>query len=547
MSEPPPRVNPALDLLSPKFDPCIALAAEHVPVPCPDVRPLNNINECRRLLPESSAAAINPGDLGHLRPGSKHALAPKTANEKGATAAGTAPEAKKARGPAKLADVWRRNCHDGVSVMLRKLRQRRVRVIVSREDGVRGMMEGRLELYDAHLNLVLRDVREEFVELSLGGAGATCASSGGGAPCVWRSRRLAHVLLRGDSVVSVSTLPAEPTTKAAAAALWVRSGESARRSQLRSRGLPVPTAEEHGAWNRPMPPEAWLAAAVQAGLSATAPLTSHAWHRAPSRALGQRAPPSSSTYSTAAVGGTTANGATAAVGGTTANGATAAAGGTTAKGATAAAGGTSASGVTVATPTGRWGAESLGAVGIRAPATSTAHCLPSTSAEHCLSPWAPVGAQPAAATMGAATAAAATAAAATAAAATAAAATAAAATAPPEPWAPWAYGAEAFDADQYELGVAVDGAAAAAVVAAEDEMEEGDEEWGEEEEGEEEEGEDEDEGEDGEEQEEEAGANDDQRQAAAAATEIEMRGPEADQSIYLDEHLAALCPWAADS
>jgi len=520
MSEPPPRVNPALDLLSPKFDPCIALAAEHVPVPCPDVRPLNNINECRRLLPESSAAAINPGDLGHLRPGSKHALAPKTANEKGATAAGTAPEAKKARGPAKLADVWRRNCHDGVSVMLRKLRQRRVRVIVSREDGVRGMMEGRLELYDAHLNLVLRDVREEFVELSLGGAGATCASSGGGAPCVWRSRRLAHVLLRGDSVVSVSALPAEPTTKAAAAALWVRSGESARRSQLRSRGLPVPTAEEHGAWNRPMPPEAWLAAAAQAGLSATAPLTSHAWHRAPSRALGQRAPPSSSTYSTAAVGGTTANGATVAVGGTTA------------KGATAAAGGTSARGVTVATPTGRWGAESLGAVGIRAPATSTAHCLPATSAEHCLSPWAPVGAQPAAAT---------------AAAATATAATAAAATAAHETWAPWAYGAEAFDADRYELGVAVDGAAAAAVVAAEDEMEEGDEEGGEEEEGEEEEGEEEDEGEDGEEQEEEAGANDDQRQAAAAATEIEMRGPEADQSICLDEHLAALCPWAADS
>ena len=521
MSEPPPRVNPALDLLSPKFDPCIALAAEHVPVPCPDVRPLNNINECRRLLPESSAAAINPGDLGHLRPGSKHALAPKTANEKGATAAGTAPEAKKARGPAKLADVWRRNCHDGVSVMLRKLRQRRVRVIVSREDGVRGMMEGRLELYDAHLNLVLRDVREEFVELSLGGAGATCASSGGGAPCVWRSRRLAHVLLRGDSVVSVSALPAEPTTKAAAAALWVRSGESARRSHLRSRGLPVPTAEEHGAWNRPMPPEAWLAAAAQAGLSATAPLTSHAWHRAPSRALGQRAPPSSSTNSTVAAGGTTANGATVAVGGTTA------------KGATAAAGGTSARGVTVATPTGRWGAECLGAVGMRAPATSTAHCLPATSAEHCLGPWAPVGAQPAAAT---------------AAAATATAATAAAATAAHETWAPWAYGAEAFDADQYELGMAVDGAAAAAVVAAEDEMEEGDEEGGEEEEGEEEEEEEEeDEGEDGEEQEEEAGANDDQRQAAAAATEIEMRAPEADQSICLDEHLAALCPWAADS
>ena len=55
MSVLPPR-DAALDLLSPKFDPCLALAADHVPVPCPDVRPLNNINECRRLLPESSAA-----------------------------------------------------------------------------------------------------------------------------------------------------------------------------------------------------------------------------------------------------------------------------------------------------------------------------------------------------------------------------------------------------------------------------------------------------------------------------------------------------------
>ena len=475
MSVLPPR-DAALDLLSPKFDPCLALAADHVPVPCPDVRPLNNINECRRLLPESSAAAILPGDLGHLRPGSKHALAPKTANGKGATAAGTAPEAKKARGPAKLADVWRRSCHDGASGMLRKLRQRRVRVIVSREDGVRGWMEGRLELYDAHLNLVLRDVREEFVELSQVDAGATCASgSVGGAPCVWRSRRLAQLLLRGDSVVSVSALPAEPTYKVAAAALWTRAGESARRSQLRSRGLPVPTAEEHGAWNRPMPPEAWLAAAVQAGLSATAPSTRHSWPCAPSRALGQRAQPSSSTHSTAAAVGTTANRAT------------------------AAAGGTFASGVPVVTPTARLlGAHCLGAVGIGAPATSTAHCL---------SPCAPVGALPAAATASAATAA-------------------------HEPWAPWVYGAEGFDADQYELGLAVDCAAAAAAVASEDD-EEGDDEEGDYEEGEE--------------QEEEAGANDDQQQAAADAAEIDMRATEADQSVSLDEHLAALCPRAADS
>ena len=113
-----------------------------------------------------------------------------------------------------------------------------------------------------------------------------------------------------------------------------------------------------------------------------------------------------------------------------------------------------------------------------------------------------------------------------------AAATASAATAAHEPWAPGVYGAEGFDADQYELGVAVDCAAAAAAVASEDD-EEGDDEEGEEQEGEE--------------QEEEAGANDDQQQAAADAAEIDMRAPEADQSVSLDEHLAALCPWAADS
>ena len=123
-----------------------------------------------------------------------------------------------------------------------------------------------------------------------------------------------------------------------------------------------------------------------------------------------------------------------------------------------------------------------------------------------------------------------------------AAATASAATAAHEPWAPWVYGAEGFDADQYELGLTVDCAAAAAAVASEDD-EEGDDEEGDDEEGEDEEGEEQ----EGEEQEEEAGANDDQQQAAADAAEIDMRAPEADQSVSLDEHLAALCPWAADS
>lgn len=47
--------DPRIDLFSPHFDADFALDSPLLSVPYPDVQPLNNLSECRRLLPSTSA------------------------------------------------------------------------------------------------------------------------------------------------------------------------------------------------------------------------------------------------------------------------------------------------------------------------------------------------------------------------------------------------------------------------------------------------------------------------------------------------------------
>jgi len=88
------------------------------------------------------------------------------------------------------------------------------------------VITGRLELFDHHLNLVLRDVHEEFVvEPPEGEADGTFA--------VWRARHVAQMLLRGDSVLSVSAMPAGKMPQAAKEMFLQRGGDAARRTRQR--------------------------------------------------------------------------------------------------------------------------------------------------------------------------------------------------------------------------------------------------------------------------------------------------------------------------
>jgi hypothetical protein len=60
-----------LDFCSPNFDPSRALAAERLQPPVPSARPLDNLHQCRRLLP--------PDHPDHLPPLAPPGAAPPSA------------------------------------------------------------------------------------------------------------------------------------------------------------------------------------------------------------------------------------------------------------------------------------------------------------------------------------------------------------------------------------------------------------------------------------------------------------------------------------
>ena len=145
-----------LDVLSPSFDPELALdspaLSEQLCALFPQARPLNNINEFRRLLPATAADAM--ATERHRRAGSSHALAPKMAAPEARPGVDTrTPDATKASaaessGRQKLTAQWREQFAEGPLGALGKLVQRRVRVVTRHESGLRGWCEGQLLLCD---------------------------------------------------------------------------------------------------------------------------------------------------------------------------------------------------------------------------------------------------------------------------------------------------------------------------------------------------------------------------------------------------------------
>ena len=161
------QMQKEFNLLSPDFDPELALSAAHVTVPFPAVQPLNNVAACKVLMPEVGTPA-------YLIEGSKHKRAQRPAAEAstenaaagpiddtssaGPSAAGQQPKAKP------LLAQWRESFVEGPLCLLRKLHHRPVRVLVRRQFGLRGWCEGQLQLFDRHMNLVLLEAVEHFVQ-----------------------------------------------------------------------------------------------------------------------------------------------------------------------------------------------------------------------------------------------------------------------------------------------------------------------------------------------------------------------------------------------
>ena len=196
----------ALDVLSPSFDPELGLASpalsEQLCALFPQARPLNNINEFRRLLPATAADSMATDY--HRRAGSAHALAPRVAAPEARPGVDTrTADATKANASAagsgrqKLTAQWREQFAEGPIGALGRLVKRRVRVVTRHESGLRGWCEGKLLLCDRRFDLLLADAVEHFVAESAADHGRQ-----------WQERRSPQLLLRGDGIISVCELTA---------------------------------------------------------------------------------------------------------------------------------------------------------------------------------------------------------------------------------------------------------------------------------------------------------------------------------------------------
>lgn len=192
-----------LDFLSELFDPLLALKSSNIRLPDPRAKPLDNLYRCRQLLPRD-----HPEALTFQTPGPK-----KHPHSELAKSRTSYVELKKQRAEVRRNPL--REMMDSITsgplLLLKKLcvEKAPVRVVTRHAKGVRGSCTGTLIVFDKYMNMVLRDVEEDYtVLLRLGREDA-----GGGKLKRARHRQerrhrtLKQVFLRGDSVVCVQHRP----------------------------------------------------------------------------------------------------------------------------------------------------------------------------------------------------------------------------------------------------------------------------------------------------------------------------------------------------
>ncbi|GIL75278.1 hypothetical protein Vretimale_7975 [Volvox reticuliferus] len=240
--------SPSLDFLSPAFDSLRALHTPGLQPPLPDVRPLDNVSQCRKLLPPEVPDALpleKKAKVNNEESRKKHLRFKESAVRlRERIRNGTTYSLDRVLVAAAVAspgplDVLRR-WHAAAA---------RVSVTTRHATGVRGRATGVLTAYDRFMNLVLRDVNEcytvpvrrvkEYTRLVPASAVAAAGSGGGGGssdavlnatgsasvppPSLMvevtririvrrrevRQRRLGQVFIKGDNVVVVHLAPLE--------------------------------------------------------------------------------------------------------------------------------------------------------------------------------------------------------------------------------------------------------------------------------------------------------------------------------------------------
>lgn len=224
-----------LDIFSPEFDPREALLCAQLSVPYPAVQVLNNLAECRRLLPPDAPDALPAAVLRALHRAAdaqpvraQHEARAEAAPAGAPPGADAAPQAPRARAGREAPDRF----SQGPLRLVQSLLGRRVCVVTRHRNCVRGRCTGTLIAADRHLNLLLLDAEDvylpaheaaarvrhagELLDASAEIARAVllpAASTAGArqpapAPLPTLTRRhLGQVLLRGESVALVHAAP----------------------------------------------------------------------------------------------------------------------------------------------------------------------------------------------------------------------------------------------------------------------------------------------------------------------------------------------------
>ncbi|KAI5054921.1 hypothetical protein GOP47_0030066 [Adiantum capillus-veneris] len=150
----------SLDFFSPDFDPLKALHARDLLPPNPRVRPLDNLSSCRRILPEEvpesiiNAPAKAPRSVESIQ-AQERAKAHKSV---------LLQKAAERERQVKIFDKIAEKSKHGPLGLLAECYQCKLRIKVwtRHTHGVRGTLIGFLIAFDKHLNLVLRDIDEEY-------------------------------------------------------------------------------------------------------------------------------------------------------------------------------------------------------------------------------------------------------------------------------------------------------------------------------------------------------------------------------------------------
>ena len=246
---PPLTSSPALDFLSPSFDAALALSTRGLLPPDPRAPVLDNVSSCRRLLPAGAEGTFADADAGRPFSGAAAAaLAKKPPRPLTTAAAATRQGGRRVPALDAIAEAslgGSTTASGGPLTLLKRAydSKSKIKVLTRHARGVRGSAVGTLCGFDVFMNLILRDVVEEYTvrvpvtrERPAKAAGAAAAAEGGGGgaekgekdcdgekkkeqalPPPPEKRRLRHcyrleprtrslrlVFLRGDSVVLVS-------------------------------------------------------------------------------------------------------------------------------------------------------------------------------------------------------------------------------------------------------------------------------------------------------------------------------------------------------